>query len=191
MESKIITNRRRALFVLIFWGMAAGAGMIGFYFLILMLSNSLEHAIEEFSYLWPWILGLSTGFAAQAGLFAHIVLTMRRKKAATASVAVSGGMSATSMVACCAHHLTDVLPLLGVSAAAIFLTRFQNSFMLLGIFSNLVGVFIMLSVIQKNSLYDLDNRMLSKAMKINMKISAMTTGLIGVLVTGTSIYLAL
>ncbi len=32
----------------------------------------------------------------------------------------SGGTSVTAMVACCLHHVTDVLPILGVSAAAEF-----------------------------------------------------------------------
>ena len=48
----------------------------------------------------------------------------------------SGGTSVTAMVACCLHHVTDVLPILGLSAAATFLTRYQRPFMLIGLGMN-------------------------------------------------------
>jgi hypothetical protein len=44
------------------------------------------------------------------------------------------------MVACCAHHLTDVLPLLGLSAAAAFLAEYRIPFMLAGLATNLIGI---------------------------------------------------
>jgi hypothetical protein len=55
----------------------------------------------------------------------------------------SGGTSATAMVACCIHHVTDVLPILGLSAAASFLTRYQRPFMLIGLAMNLIGIGVM------------------------------------------------
>jgi hypothetical protein len=44
------------------------------------------------------------------------------------------------MLACCAHHLTDVLPLLGVSAAAVFLNAYKTPLLWLGVLMNLAGV---------------------------------------------------
>ena len=61
----------------------------------------------------------------------------------------SGGTSATAMVACCIHHVTDVLPILGLSAAASFLTRYQRPFMLIGLAMNLIGIGIMLFVLYR------------------------------------------
>lgn len=34
------------------------------------------------------------------------------------------------MVACCAHHLADLVPVIGVSGAAAFLTEWRTEFML-------------------------------------------------------------
>jgi len=48
------------------------------------------------------------------------------------------------MVACCAHHLADVLPLLGLSAAASFLATYKIPFMLLGLTMNLIGIVLIL-----------------------------------------------
>ena len=61
----------------------------------------------------------------------------------------SGGTSATAMVACCIHHVTDVLPILGLSAAAGFLARYQHPFMLLGLAMNLMGIGVMLFVLYR------------------------------------------
>ena len=61
----------------------------------------------------------------------------------------SGGTSVTAMVACCLHHVTDVLPILGVSAAATFLTRYQRPFMLFGLGTEIVGIVIMLIILYR------------------------------------------
>jgi hypothetical protein len=53
------------------------------------------------------------------------------------------------MVACCLHHVTDVLPVLGLSAAATFLTRYQRPFMLFGLGMNLVGIVFMVIVLYR------------------------------------------
>ena len=61
----------------------------------------------------------------------------------------SGGTSATAMVACCLHHVTNVLPILGISAATAFLARYQRPFMQLGLAMNLVGILVMLVTLQR------------------------------------------
>jgi hypothetical protein len=61
----------------------------------------------------------------------------------------SGGTSVTAMVACCLHHVADVLPILGLSAAATFLTRYQRPFMLAGLGMNIVGIIVMLIVLYR------------------------------------------
>jgi presenilin-like A22 family membrane protease len=57
------------------------------------------------------------------------------------------------MVACCAHHLTDVLPLVGLAGAAFFLAAYQWLFLLLGVLSNLVGLVFMLGQLRKHRLH--------------------------------------
>ncbi|UCD35460.1 MAG: hypothetical protein JSU90_01110 [Nitrospiraceae bacterium] len=84
------------------------------------------------------------------------------------AVATAGGISTTSMVACCAHHLTDVLPLVGASAAAVFLSQYQSVFLTAGVLSNLVGITLMLKIIQKQGLYRQKQTILSALMRLNM-----------------------
>jgi uncharacterized membrane protein YidH (DUF202 family) len=53
------------------------------------------------------------------------------------------------MVACCAHHVTDVLPILGLTAAATFLAQYRTAFMLVGLGMTLVGIAVMLVILLK------------------------------------------
>ncbi len=96
------------------------------------------------------MVALTGGFGIQAGLFSFIRQSIRERRAsATGSVAASGAISAGSMAACCAHHLTDILPFLGLSGVAIFLTDYQIFFIIIGVLSNAVGIAIMLETIQR------------------------------------------
>ncbi len=136
-------------------GASGSIGLLIIYFGILTCVNSLSHALEQFSEMWYWILILVIGFGIQLGLYSYIRFNIGKKvTGATAEVATAGGISTGSMIACCAHHITDVLPIIGLSAAAVFLVKYQLPFILLGIFSNLVGITMMLNIIQKHGLYE-------------------------------------
>jgi len=148
-------------------GLTAMFGLILLYFGILTLSNvffagqtlaeSFGHATGQFVEMWYYVLILSAGFGIQAGLFSFIKSSVHSgMKGAAAEVAASGSVSTASMAACCAHHITDVAPLLGISAAAMFLAKYQTPFIVVGIFSNVIGVTIMLGIIQKHRLYGED-----------------------------------
>ncbi|MFZ2202319.1 MAG: hypothetical protein WAV56_02870, partial [Microgenomates group bacterium] len=67
--------------------------------------------------------------------------------------AANTGMSGVSMVACCAHHLTDVLPLFGLAGLSLFLTRYQVWLLGVGIASNFVGIVYLLRQINKHKAY--------------------------------------
>ena len=58
-------------------------------------------------------------------------------------------MSTVAMVACCAHHVTDVLPILGLTAAAAFLAEYHIPFMLIGLGTTLIGIAVMLVILLK------------------------------------------
>lgn len=47
------------------------------------------------------------------------------------------------MVACCAHHVTDVLPVLGLTATTTFLAEYRLYFMVLGLGMTLAGIAVM------------------------------------------------
>ncbi len=94
-------------------------GMLGFYFLSLaLLSGSWSFTWSQFIRYWWLIIPISITFAAQVSL------------ASTAT-------STTSMLACCAHHVAELLPFLGLFSAASFLVRYQVSFMIFALALNL------------------------------------------------------
>lgn len=119
---------------------AAGLGgvalLLALYLSILAAVQSLDHAWDtlwEFRY---YMFPLLAGFGIQVGLYHHI----RTRGAGAGGVAASGGLSTASMAACCAHHITDVGPLLGITAATVFLVQYQRPLLLVGIGSNLLGI---------------------------------------------------
>jgi hypothetical protein len=52
------------------------------------------------------------------------------------------------MVACCLHHLSDVVPLLGVSGAAAFLLEYKAPIVFLSLGANTVGIAMMLRALR-------------------------------------------
>src|SRR3990172_7504328 len=121
-------------------GVGAALLLLLIYVGIITWAQGIEHALVQAASLWYWVAALAGGFGLQAGLFSFIRQSLReRRAAATASVAASGGISAGSMVACCAHHLADVLPLLGLSGLATFLASYQVLFIIVGVLANAVG----------------------------------------------------
>lgn len=134
-------------------GVGAGVLLLLIYAGVITLAQGAQHMLEQTARLWYWLAVLAAGFGIQAGLFSFIRQALRERKASvTASVAASGGVSAGSMVACCAHHLSDVLPLIGMAGLAVFLVKYQTFFIILGIMSNIVGITIMLETIQRHGL---------------------------------------
>ena len=64
-----------------------------------------------------------------------------------ASVGAGGATSTIAMLACCAHHVTDVLPILGLTAAATFLAQYRLAFMVVGLGTTLLGIGFMLLIL--------------------------------------------
>ncbi|MEA5009055.1 hypothetical protein [Clostridium tyrobutyricum] len=139
----------------IFFGVVGGTALLLVYFLILTFANSFDHAVQQFFQIWYWILILAAGFGTQVGLYFYIRYSKKIKiTEATSEMTASGGTSVLSMIACCSHHLVDILPLLGLSAASAFLVKYQISFLLIGVFSNLIGIETMLYIIKEHQLYE-------------------------------------
>ncbi len=126
-------------------GLVGALALVGLYLGIVTWAQGADHALEL---LWSdrLFVGLiSAGFGTQVGLFTDLQLLQRAM--ARESVALAGAGTATSsisMVACCAHHLVDVLPIVGLSGLAVFLVEFRTPLMLLGIATNLAGIAVLL-----------------------------------------------
>jgi hypothetical protein len=131
-----------------------GATLIAsFYFGILTWAQGWEYASSQFMRNRWYVLPIIVGFGIQAALYAilrfRLFIPITSTSPAGSIMGTSGGTSATAMVACCIHHVTDVLPILGLSAAASFLTRYQRPFMLIGLAMNLIGIGVMLYVLYR------------------------------------------
>lgn len=134
-------------------GVTAGIILLLLYAGVITLAQGAQHMLEQTAKTWYWLIILATGFGIQAGLLSFIRQALRQRRAsATATIAASGGVSAGSMVACCAHHLSDILPLIGVAGLTAFLVEYQTFFLILGVLSNIVGITIMLETIQRHGL---------------------------------------
>jgi hypothetical protein len=139
--------------------------LITLYLIIISWANSFAHAIEQFKEMWILMSLLIVGFGVQIGLYVYSKNMLRLR---SGSVVVSSSVSATSMVACCAHHLTDVVPLLGISAATLFVSKYQTLFLLLGVLSNIGGIMFMLSMMQRQGSY-VEDGLLSKLFKFDLR----------------------
>ena len=125
-------------------GVCAALGLLSLYFILMTALNSFQIAIFQFKELGIWMILLSSGFGIQIGLFVYLKQLKRLSASSTMATTTNAGVSTVSMVACCAHHITDIGPLLGLTAATLFLSTYQVTFLILGIFSNLVGILLML-----------------------------------------------
>lgn len=123
------------------WGLVASAGLIVFYVTVLAWSADWAHLRDQTREDWWLLLPIVAGFGTQVAL----TVELRRRHRAHHLGATTGagtGASAVGMVACCAHHLAEVIPLVGATALAAFLYDWRVPFMLAGIAVNGVAVSI-------------------------------------------------
>ncbi len=141
-------SRRVALSIAL--GALGGLALVGLYLAIVTWAQGIAHAAEL---LWDdrLFVGLiSAGFGTQVGLFAYVRLAQHAL--ARESVALTGAgtaASSISMVACCAHHVSDVLPVIGLSSLAVFLVELRTPIMLLGLATNTAGTLVMLRELRR------------------------------------------
>lgn len=125
--------------------------MAAFYLLIMFLTMTAGEVWFNFKEFWYLIVSIIVGFGVQVGLYVQ-VKNCGHQQASKALPGASGAISGTAMVACCVHHLADVLPILGISGAAIFLAQYQRPFLRLGLAINLLGIAYMLNLLRKQKI---------------------------------------
>ncbi|MEK7247698.1 MAG: hypothetical protein AAB092_04415, partial [Chloroflexota bacterium] len=104
-------------------GLLGVAALVALYLVLVTWAQGYGHAREL---LWNdryFVGAIAAGFGRQVGLFVYLrrLLSLRARGSAGAATAAGTGTSTAAMLACCAPHLTDAMPLLGLSGAAIFL----------------------------------------------------------------------
>lgn len=139
-------------------GLLGALFLAGLYFGIVSWAESPQHAAEFF---WQdrWIIvPILLGFGVQVALYTILKkgLFVTAGELAVANTGPSGMLtgaggttSTVAMVACCAHHVTEVLPILGLTAAATFLAQYRTAFMLVGLGTTLAGISVMMVILIK------------------------------------------
>lgn len=128
-------------------GALGSLGLLTFYLGLITLAQGWQHAFEQFGQDILFTGPLVVGFGLQIGLFLY--LRRLHSRARVAGVAASTGTSAAAMLACCAHHLADILPVIGLSGAALFLNEFKTPLLWLGLGMNLAGIVYLLNKIKQ------------------------------------------
>ena len=123
------------------FGLLGMVGLMALYLGLVSLAEGWTHAVDLLLED-AWLVGpIMVGFGMQMGLYTYLKTVIRAAARGTGALAgAGGGTSTAAMVACCAHHVTDVLPLLGLSAAATFLAEYRIPFMVVGLITNLIGI---------------------------------------------------
>lgn len=144
-------TKRKRIFLPIAMGLLGAGFLTALYFGIVSWAENPQHAIELF---WQdrWIvIPIILGFGVQAGLYTvlkkGLFLPVDSIGASGTMTGAGGATSTLAMVACCAHHVTDVLPILGLTAAAAFLADYQIYFMILGLGTTIIGIVVMLVIL--------------------------------------------
>ncbi len=148
-------NKRNVFIRASLWGTGATLALILFYLLLVGLVESWAHARELLLDDAFFVGAISLGFGIQIGLFSYVkqVQKLFKSGSITAITASGTGTSTVSMVACCLHHLGDVLPLIGLSGLTLFFEQYRYPMMWVGIMANVAGIVLMLRMINKHRLW--------------------------------------
>ena len=131
-------------------GTAGSLVLTGLYLGIITLAQGWAQTLTVVNQDKFLVTPIVLGFGTQLGLYTHLRLLIRRAvKGSGAMTGASGGTSTAAMVACCAHRIADVLPIVGMTAAANFLAAYKTPFLAVGLTVTVIGIGIMLRMIVK------------------------------------------
>jgi hypothetical protein len=134
-------------------GIAGAIFLTALYFGIVSWAESPQHALDLFWEERLIVIPIILGFGVQMGLYTilkkRLFIPVAKTGPSGTLTGVGGTTSTVAMVACCAHHVTDVLPILGLTAAAAFLAEYQTAFMLVGFGTTLIGIAVMIYILFK------------------------------------------
>jgi hypothetical protein len=121
------------------WGAVAPAALGTFYIIVLAAVGGWEHLADQARTDWWLLAPIAVAFGAQVALAVELRHWHRAHHLATATGAGTGA-STVGMVGCCAHHLADLVPLLGAAGVAGFLFDWRIPLMAGGLAVNLAAV---------------------------------------------------
>jgi Cu+-exporting ATPase len=133
------------------FGIAAMVALLGVYFLVLALVSGWEFTLSQFLDSWYFVVSLAAGFGIQFGLYSYLRNAVHRMDMLGKVVAVSGTTSTAAMISCCAHYLTNILPVVGAAGAVALVAQYQIELFWFGLACNLAGIVYMTTRVVKFS----------------------------------------
>ncbi|MDH3445931.1 MAG: hypothetical protein OEN50_18545 [Deltaproteobacteria bacterium] len=132
-------------------GLAGTALLLGIYFLVLTPVSGWDFTLSQFIDFWFFIVSLAVGFGIQVGLYTYLRNAVARMDMSGKVMAVSGTTSTAAMISCCAHYLTNILPVLGAAGFVALLAQYQIELFWFGLACNLAGILYTASTVLKFS----------------------------------------
>lgn len=124
------------------WGFVGAIGiMIVFYLIQLIGMQDVKAPIDFMLDQWFLVFPLILGFGIQMGMFRAIHLV--EKHGGAGAMVASGGISSSTMFACCLHNLVPLFPILGVSGLVVFFAAYQTQVFIFSIVVTYLGVIYM------------------------------------------------
>ena len=106
------------------FGLLSSIAILSVFFLTMsLLTGSLEASFEQFNALKYYMIPLSIGFGIQVGLYTNLHQIIK-KSGSSHLMTANTATSTIAMIACCAHHATDFLPLIGLTFLTYFLVQY-------------------------------------------------------------------
>ncbi|MDO8464292.1 MAG: hypothetical protein Q7S46_03425 [Gallionella sp.] len=138
-----------ALLMPLQFGAGAFVLLLAIYFGVVSLISGMGFAFEQFATFWYFIVPLALGFGVQVGLYTYLKNLVGQHGASGKVVAVSGTTSTAAMVSCCAHYLTNILPILGVTGILAVVAEYQVELFWVGLAFNAAGILYVSSKVIK------------------------------------------
>lgn len=130
-------------------GFLATVAMLALFFLAVGLISDWPFAKSQFGLYWYFIISLALGFGIQIGLYTYLKQLIANGQGSGKVLGVTGATSTAAMISCCAHYLTNILPILGTIGLVTFIVQYQTEFFWVGLAFNVAGIIYMIYKIKK------------------------------------------
>ena len=122
------------------YGIIASTILLGVYFAVLTLVSGWGYAQNQFTDYWYFVISLVVGFGIQIALYQYIKGLVHSGQGMGKVVGVSGTTSTAAMISCCAHYLVNLVPILGITGLATFVSQYQIKIFWIGLAFNIFGI---------------------------------------------------
>lgn len=137
------------------FGASAGILVILFNISIASLAEgSFEKGYQVFLSNGIFVYLIPLAVSVQMGLFRYHRNITTGNMAGSEKMGMAGSATSTlTMVACCLHHVSDILPSIGlILAASSFLIRYKDPIIIIGLLANVAGSIYIARAIIKDRL---------------------------------------